>query len=331
MRLPASDEVLVKVAYTGINGGCETFRVRGEHAFAGNQGLRDFPLGAEAVGVVSALGEQLKASSKLRVGSVVAVNGAGGFSEFVLASPSQCSVLEAEEPTAELCALALSGVTALVALTTGKLKAGEKVVVNAAAGGVGHLALQVALDLGADLVVAICGGAMKAEAVKSLVGDKLGRIEVIDYKIHDQISLDQELSRISPSGFDLVWDGVGGEMRSTLLNHMTTSGGRILQVGYISGYPHNHLGAQTHSEEEEIFWGGRNIELPDGRRIIGKIWPEDALSIIRSRKRVFKLYREGQIKVLIDRSRSFKGIESIPLAVEHMLEGQHIGKVVVEL
>ena len=50
----AADEVLVEVRYAGINGGCETFRARGEHAFAGNRDQAEFALGAEGVGVVAA-------------------------------------------------------------------------------------------------------------------------------------------------------------------------------------------------------------------------------------------------------------------------------------
>lgn len=49
-------QVLVRVHYAGINGGCETFRARGEHSFSGNQDKANFPLGAEGCGVVVALG-----------------------------------------------------------------------------------------------------------------------------------------------------------------------------------------------------------------------------------------------------------------------------------
>ena len=49
-------QVLVQVHYAGINGGCETFRARGQYAFAGNADKEDFPLGAEGCGVVAAVG-----------------------------------------------------------------------------------------------------------------------------------------------------------------------------------------------------------------------------------------------------------------------------------
>lgn len=53
----ALSQVLVRMHYAGINGGCETFRVRGEYAFAANRGKAWYPLGAEGAGVVVALGE----------------------------------------------------------------------------------------------------------------------------------------------------------------------------------------------------------------------------------------------------------------------------------
>lgn len=51
-RPVGAEEVVVRVAYAGINGGCETFRVRGDHAFAFLRGREGFDLGAEGCGVV---------------------------------------------------------------------------------------------------------------------------------------------------------------------------------------------------------------------------------------------------------------------------------------
>eukprot|EP00961_Rhodomonas_salina_P132340 1781036-Rhodomonas_salina.1 len=53
MQMPGEGEALVQVKYAGINGGCETFRARGEEGFESNKDLTDgFKLGAEGVGVV---------------------------------------------------------------------------------------------------------------------------------------------------------------------------------------------------------------------------------------------------------------------------------------
>lgn len=47
--------------------------------------------------------------------------------------------------------------------------------------------------------------------------------------------------------------------------------------------------------------------------------------------RIFSLYDEGFLTPLIDTSRTFVGVASIPDAVDHMLTGKHFGKVVVEI
>ncbi len=43
------------------------------------------------------------------------------------------------------------------------------------------------------------------------------------------------------------------------------------------------------------------------------------------------MYAEGRLQAWIDTSRTFKGVESIPEAIDHMLQGGHVGKVVVQI
>lgn len=54
-------------------------------------------------------------------------------------------------------------------------------------------------------------------------------------------------------------------------------------------------------------------------------------SIVDCKSKVFQLFAEGKLKVLLDDSQTFEGLESIPDAIEHMLSGSTIGKVVVTL
>ena len=49
------------------------------------------------------------------------------------------------------------------------------------------------------------------------------------------------------------------------------------------------------------------------------------------RKRVFDLYYAGKLQAWVDDTETFKGIDSIPHAIEHMLSGKSLGKVVAEL
>lgn len=158
--------------YAGINGGCETFRVRGEYAFASNRNKDSFALGAEGAGIVAAVGDEVK---NLEVGQAVACNGAASFAEYGITQASMCTPVPA--PTPEAVALVLSAVTASVALDcTAAVQPGEVVLVTAAAGGTGHFAVQLAQLAGAR-VVAVAGGAAKKVKLQ-----QLGVERVIDHK-----------------------------------------------------------------------------------------------------------------------------------------------------
>lgn len=158
--------------YAGINGGCETFRVRGDYAFAGNRAKPVFSLGAEGAGEVAAIGQDVKS---LSVGQAVACNGAASFAEYGITQAAMCTPVAAATPAA--VALVLSAVTAAVALeVTAGIKAGDVVLVTAAAGGTGHFAVQLAQLAGAR-VIAVTGSEAKKQKLQAL-----GLERVINYK-----------------------------------------------------------------------------------------------------------------------------------------------------
>ncbi|KAG2427481.1 hypothetical protein HXX76_012414 [Chlamydomonas incerta] len=386
LTLPGPGEVLVRVLVAGVNGGCETFRARGEFAFSGNQGLQGFPLGAEGAGRVVALGPGVKG---LQVGQLVALNGAAAFAEYATArsslvvpvplapaavagAPAAAAVPAAGNGAkgigpAEAAALVLSGVTACVALeATARIRAGEVVVVTAAAGGTGHFAVQLAALAGC-VVVAVVGGPAKAAAAAAL-----GAHHVIDYSAQDPAAA---LQRLFPTGVDVVYEGVGGQLRQAALRCLAP-GGRLLQVGYISEYPHTKptssgssssnsssasgggggtapaanaspstpaaaataaaaptatATAATAPPAADLFWGGVDVELGEGRRVIGQIWPKDLKSLLRCRKRVFDLAASGALRVITDEGHGRQGVEGVADAVDYMLRGQHVGKVVIRM
>ena len=162
LRAPAAGEVLVKVMYAGVNGGCETFRARGEFAFASNREASEFALGAEGVGVVAAIGDGVES---VQIGDAVCFVG-GGFSEYTLAKAQMLWKVPA--PTAEMAALRISALTACAMMDiTGKVRAGETVLVTAAAGGAGHFAVQFAKMAGCT-VIGTCSSAEKARALCKL-------------------------------------------------------------------------------------------------------------------------------------------------------------------
>ncbi|GBF92774.1 hypothetical protein Rsub_05393 [Raphidocelis subcapitata] len=324
MPAPGPGEVLVRIHFAGINGGCETFRARGEHAFASNSAREAFPLGAEGAGVVVAAGAGVASP---RVGEAVACNGAAAFAEYAVAKAAMCTPLPGP-PTAEAVALVLSGVTAAAALHgTARVAPGQTVAVTAAAGGTGHFAVQLARLAGAR-VIAVTGSPQKAERLRELRPDA-----VICHATED---VDAALAREAPTGLDVIYEGVGGGLRRTVERHLAP-GGKLLQVGYISEYPHAlPPGAPVGAGGEGVpldalFWGGKRVELPWGRTIFGQVWPSDPKEILRAKRRVFDLYASGQLLSWTDLSHGFRGVDQIPDAVDYMLEGGHVGKVVIPL
>jgi prostaglandin reductase 3 len=348
---PGPGEVAVRVAWAGVNGGCETFRVRAEAGTpfaAGSSAAAPVLLGAEGVGVVAAVGRGV---TSLSVGDAVAVSGAHAFSECVIAPAAQCARLAGVGgPTPAACALALSGVTAAVALDTcgvggpdgsPPLSADDAVLVTAAAGGTGHLAAQLAAGAGAA-VFATAGGPAKAAALRDLLSPWAPRVRVIDYTTEDVGSV---LSTECPQGLSVVYEGVGGALRATAAAALAP-GGRLLAVGHISEYPNASTarpesvraatgGGETPSPAlppaHDAFWGGRTVDLGGGRTLYGNIWSgADARAIARARRRVFGLHAEGKLRVLIDQPIGV-GLGAAAGAVERLMSGASVGKVVLQV
>lgn len=123
--------------------------------------------------------------------------------------------------------LGQAGGTAYFGLTEGaQLRAGDSVLISAAAGGVGSAAGQIARALGARQVVGISGHADKC----SWLVDELGYDAAINYKSED---LDARLAELFPDGLDVMLDNVGGPVLDTALRHLA-QGARIALSGFIA-------------------------------------------------------------------------------------------------
>jgi NADPH-dependent curcumin reductase CurA len=134
------------------------------------------------------------------------------------------------EPLTHL--LSVYGVAGLTAyfglLHVGQPRAGQTVVVSAAAGSVGVFVGQIARLKGCR-VVGIAGGEQKCRWLK----EELGFDAVIDYKAVD--SLSAALKDAAPKGIDVYFDNVGGDILEACLFRMN-QGGRIACCGAVSQY-----------------------------------------------------------------------------------------------
>jgi NADPH:quinone reductase-like Zn-dependent oxidoreductase len=120
----------------------------------------------------------------------------GGHAELVRLRASHVRPLPSSLSFAEGAALAVTGLTADHALfTVGRIRRGERVVINAAAGGVGTMAVQIAVDAGARVL------AVASTEAKRRLAAELGAHETCGYG---------EYRRALAGGVDVILDSVGG-------------------------------------------------------------------------------------------------------------------------
>jgi len=152
-------------------------------------------LGSEVAGRVEAVGPNVK---RFQPGDEVFghSDSCGGFAEYVCIPEAKAFLKPASISFEEAAAALFSAITALICLCDlGQIKAGQKLLINGASGGVGTLAVQIARLFGAAEVTGVCG-TRNLDMVRSLGAD-----QVIDYTQED---FTQKGVR-----YDLIFDAVG--------------------------------------------------------------------------------------------------------------------------
>ncbi|WP_306328054.1 NADP-dependent oxidoreductase [Streptomyces venezuelae] len=140
---------------------------------------------------------------------------AGGYAEYVVAPARHLAPKPASLTHVEAAALPLAALTAWQALVdTADVRPGERVLVHAAAGGVGHLAVQIAKARGAYVIGTASAG--KHQLVRELGAD-----EVVDYR---ETRFEDVVSDV-----DVVLDGIGGETAARSLK-VLRDGGRLITL-----------------------------------------------------------------------------------------------------
>jgi len=171
-----------------------------------------FTLGWDVSGVVEAVGEGVALH---RVGDEVFgllpyPNGHGGDAEYVTAPARAFVPKPARLSHVEAAALPLAAMTAWQALVdTANVQPGQRVLIKAAAGGVGHFAVQIAKSLGAYVIGTASAG--KHDLVR-----RLGADEVIDYHTQDFVAEARDI--------DVVLDPLLGEDRLRSLETLKPGG-----------------------------------------------------------------------------------------------------------
>jgi NADPH2:quinone reductase len=211
---PAAGQALIKVHGAGI-GPWDVGFLSG-----GFPGLTlPFVPGQEIAGVVQAAGDGAGVHPGERVYASLFPAG-GGFAELALASADRLAPMPGQVSFQEAAALVIGAGTAYEGLDDrGRLRAGETVLITAAAGGVGSAAVQIAAAMGArPLGVA---SAPNHDYLRSL-----GASEVFDYHAADWV---RQVRAAVPSGIDLLLDCAGGHTRDQAIGAVR-DGGRAISI-----------------------------------------------------------------------------------------------------
>lgn len=214
-------------------------------------------------------------------------------------------------PSAYLGVLGMPGLTAYVGLfDIANFQAGETVFVSGAAGAVGSLAGQLAKVHGGR-VLASAGSAEKVAFLK----DELGFDAAFNYKDGSVAAL---LRDAAGEGVDVYFDNVGGEHLEAALFALRRNG-RVALCGAISMY--NATSPPP---------GPRNLGLAIGKRLTlrGFIVSDHFDRLPAFHQEVGPLVRDGRIR---NRETVVKGLEHAPEAFIGLLQGDNLGKMVVEL
>jgi NADPH:quinone reductase-like Zn-dependent oxidoreductase len=214
---PGPSEVLVRVAAAGVNPVDWKTRSRG-----GVLGQPPFTVGWDVAGVVEEVGPGVTrfAAGDRVFGMPRFPREAAAYAEYVTAPSRQLARIPGGLTDVEAGALPLAGLTAWQALVeTADVGAGTRVLILAAAGGVGHLAVQIAKARGAHVIGT-------ASAAKHAFLAKLGADEAIDYATEDVVAKAGEV--------DIVLDLVGGDLSLSVLPAVR-DGGLLIVVPSLAG------------------------------------------------------------------------------------------------
>jgi NADPH:quinone reductase-like Zn-dependent oxidoreductase len=194
---PGPGEVRVRVEAAGVNP--IDWKTRSGLGAAKSFGGKPFVVGWDVAGVVDALGPDATGfePGDPVLGMARFPSPDGAYAECVTAPAGHFRPRPAELSVVEAAALPLAGMTAWQSLVdVGHLEAGQRVLIHAAAGGVGHLAVQIAKARGAHVIGT-------ASAAKHDLLRSLGCDQIVDYRAE---RFEEVVDPV-----DLVYDLVGGE------------------------------------------------------------------------------------------------------------------------
>jgi NADPH:quinone reductase len=303
---PSKDQYLIAIHASATNF-FDLLQIRGKYQ---HQPPLPWVSGSEFAGVVLSVPSSLS-SPKFQVGDRVFGASQGGYATKVAAREETLRPVPKGWSFFEAAGLFVTAPTSYGALVTrAGVKAGDYVLVHAAAGGVGLAAVQIAKAFGAT-VIATAGTKHKLDVAKSFGADY-----GVDY---NNANWPDEVKKLTPKarGVDIVYDPVGLIDKST---KCTRWNGRLLVIGFAAGNIEKVAMNKVLLKNISIVglhWGAYAINEPEK---IGEVW-----------EGIFKLIAEGKFRGTVFTDMEFVGLESVGEALKSLGSRGTWGKVVVKV
>jgi NADPH2:quinone reductase len=303
---PGPGEVLVRVVAASINPVDTKIRKNGGIAAPALPAV----LGCDVAGQVIAIGSGVDgfAVGDRVYGCVGGVKGASGtYAELVMADARLLAHAPQGLPLGDAAALPLVSITAWEALDRLGVGKGTHLLVHGGAGGVGHIAIQLAKARGARIAATV------SSLEKAAIAQGFGADEIIDYRSE---SVETYVDRLTDGkGFDAVFDATGGSDLATSFAAVRVSGRvAVIVASYSADLTPMHVkGLSLHA----VF-----MLIP----LLHGIGREEHGRILAD---VARLVEEGRLKPLIDKERFT--LEEVGKAHAKLESGRALGKLVIDV
>jgi NADPH2:quinone reductase len=248
---PGPGAVLIKIAAAGINY-ADIMQREGTYLTRTRPPLT---LGAEAAGTIEALGPGVSGPP---VGTRVVGFVNGGYAEYATAPAAALIPIPDSLDFIHAAAFPLQGFTAYQLLReSANIQPGESVLVHAAAGGVGTLAIQLAKLMGADKVIGTASSSEKLNLAR-----RLGADVTINYTEENWVEQLKEAT--NGQGADIILEMVGGKIAEQNLQCLAPFG-RLVVYGAASGQQAQFNGIQLMYKNQAVigYWLTAWMKRPD--------------------------------------------------------------------
>ncbi|MBE9170244.1 type I polyketide synthase [Pleurocapsales cyanobacterium LEGE 06147] len=306
-RSPGPGEVEIQVRATGLNFRDVLNALGMLEEYASQLGIdstADLPFGGECAGVIVAVGDRV---SDFKVGDeVIAAMAIGSLSSFVTVK-AEFVVLKPQQLSFEAAAtIPTTFLTAYYGLHhRANIQPGERVLIHAAAGGVGQAAVQLAQKAGAEVLATASPG--KWEFLKSVGVERVMNSRTLNFA-------DEVMTLTGGQGVDIVLNSLNGEFIPKSIE-VLAEGGRFVEIGKIGIWSES----QVRAKRPDVSY------FPFDLLEIAQQDPDPIAQMLR---KLIQQFQQGSLKPL---PHKVFPISKVVDAFRYMAGAKHIGKVVVSL